>query len=123
MPKTYRPQSEIQLLETKVTILETEDGMAIEITTNGTERVPAALELIFRPGGELQGVTKIENTKDAWLLKEGTGTYRFNDDVISFWPGLALHKNIALRGALPIMEAPTVFITGFTPFKHVIRFR
>ncbi|MCE7061001.1 hypothetical protein [Dyadobacter sp. CY343] len=123
MPKTYRPQSEIQLLETKVTILETEDGMAIEITTNGTERVPAALELIFRPGGELQGVTKIENTKDAWLLKEGTGTYRFNDDVISFGPGLALHKNIALRGALPIMEAPTVFITGFTPFKHVIRFR
>lgn len=123
MPKTYRPQSEIQLLETKVTIMETADGMAIEITTNGTERVPAALELIFRPGGELKGVTKIENTKDSWLLKEGTGTYQFNDDTISFGPGMALHKNIALRGALPIMEAPTVFITGFTPFRHVIRFQ
>ncbi|KQS31138.1 hypothetical protein [Dyadobacter sp. Leaf189] len=122
MPRTYRPQSEVQLLETKVRIKETAEGMEVEVTTRGTERVPAALELIFRPGGELKGVVKIENTKDSWLLKEGTGTYRFNDDTISFGPGTALHKNIALRGALPPMEAPTVFLTGFTPFKHVIRF-
>ncbi len=122
MPRIYRPQSEVQLLETKVRIKETANGMEVEVTTNGTERVPAALELIFRPGGELKGVVKIENTKDSWLLKEGTGTYRFNDDNISFGPGMALHKNIALRGALPAMEAPTVFLTGFTPFKHVIRF-
>ncbi|TLU99361.1 hypothetical protein [Dyadobacter luticola] len=122
MPRTDRPQSEVQHLETKVMIKETSDGMEIEITTNGTERVPAALELIFRPGGELKGVTKIENTKDSWLLKEGTGSYNFGGGTISFGPGLGLHKNVALRGALPAMEAPTVFLTGFTPFKHTIRF-
>nr|WP_295921137.1 hypothetical protein [uncultured Dyadobacter sp.] len=122
MPRNFRPQSEVQILETKVAIRETADGMEIEVTTNGTERVPAALELIFRPGGTLTGVTKIENTKDAWLLKEGMGTYRSGDDTITFGPGLSLHRNIALRGALPIMEAPTVFLTGLTPFRHTIRF-
>ncbi len=122
MPRNVRPQSEVQMLETKVMIRETSDGMEIEVVTSGTERVPAALELIFRPGGTLKGVSKIENTKDSWLLKEATGSYELGDDTISFGPGLALHKNIALRGALPAMEAPTVFLTGFTPFKHVIRF-
>jgi hypothetical protein len=122
MPRNFRPQSEVQILETKVMIRETSGGMEIEVVTNGTERVPAALELIFRPGGTLKGVSKIENTKDSWLLKEATGSYEFGGDTVSFGPGLALHKNIALRGALPPMEAPTVFLTGFTPFKHVIRF-
>ncbi|GGH44136.1 hypothetical protein GCM10007423_42080 [Dyadobacter endophyticus] len=122
MPRNFRPQSEVQILETKVMIWETPGGMEIEVATNGTERVPAALELIFRPGGTLKGVSKIENTKDSWLLKEAAGSYELGGDTISFGPGLALHKNIALRGALPAMEAPTVFLTGFTPFKHVIRF-
>ncbi|MCF0070579.1 hypothetical protein LZD49_08860 [Dyadobacter sp. CY261] len=122
MPRNYRPQSEVQVLETKVVIRETSGGMEIEVVTNGTERVPAALELIFRPGGTLKGVSRIENTKDSWLLKEATGSYELGGDTISFGPGLALHKNVALRGALPAMEAPTVFLTGFTPFRHVIRF-
>lgn len=122
MPKANRPQSEIQQLETSIHIRETKEGMEIEVITKGTEGVPAALELIFRPGGELKNVVKVESSKDAWILKEGTGSYTFGTDTISFGPGLGLHKNIELRGALPVMEAPTVFLTGFTPFKHTIRF-
>jgi hypothetical protein len=94
MPKTSRPQSEVQTLETRILIRETTEGMEIELTTNGTERVPAALELIFRPGGELKGVTKIENTKDSWLLKEETGSYRFGDDTVSFGPALLCIKTL-----------------------------
>lgn len=121
MPRLFRPVSEVQQLETTVLIKEIENGMDIEIQTNGTERVPLAVELIFRPGGTFSGVTRLENTKDAWLLKDGTGSYTFNGDTIKFGPGIGLHKNIVLRGALPAMEAPTVFLTGFTPFKHIIR--
>ena len=121
MPKANRPQSEVQLLETKIEIRETKQGMEIDIITTGTERVPCALELIFRPGGELKGLTKIEGTKDSWLLKEGMGSYAFKEDTISFGPGIALHKNIALRGSLPAMDAPSVYLTGFTPFKHTIK--
>jgi len=122
MPKINRAQSEIQHLETNIRIKETKEGMEIEVVSNGTDRVPAALELIFRPGGELKGVVKVEGSKDSWILKEGTGSYTFGSDTISFGPGLGLHKNIALRGSLPPMDAPTVFLTGFTPFKHTIRF-
>lgn len=121
MPKVNRPQSEVQLLETKIEIRETKSGMEVEISTTGTERVPVALELIFRPGGELKNTVKIEGSKDSWLLKEGTGTYTFKEDTISFGPGIALHKNIALRGSLPAMDAPSVYLTGFTPFRHVLR--
>lgn len=122
MPRLFRPVSEVQNLETKILISETENGMQIEIETTGTERVPLAVELIFRPGGTFSGLTQIENARDSWLLKEGAGSYSFQGDTISFGPGIALHKNIALRGALPPVEAPTVFLTGFTPFKHTIRF-
>jgi hypothetical protein len=120
MGKADRPQSEVQHLETKIKIKEVDGGMEIEISTTGTERVPFAWELIFRNGGVLDGVVKIENSKDSWLLKE-TGTYTNGSDKIQFGPGLALHKNIALRGSLPAMDAPTVYLTGFTPFRHLIR--
>jgi len=121
MPRTGRPQSELQTLETKILIREINNGMEIEIATSGTERVPVALEIIFRTGGTFKGLTKIENTKDSWLLKEESGSYTLGEDTISVGPGLALHKNIALRGSLPAMDAPSVYLTGFTPFKHVIR--
>ncbi|GGB89434.1 hypothetical protein [Dyadobacter sediminis] len=122
MPRNVRPQSEIQLLETKVLVRETENGMEVEIATSGTERVPVALELIFRAGGTFTGISKIENTKDAWLLKSGAGSYSVQKDTITFGHGTGSHKNISLRGALPAMDAPTVYLTGFTPFRHVVRF-
>jgi hypothetical protein len=121
MPRAQRPQSEIQSLVVKISIREISGGMEVAVTTDGTERVPAALELIFREGGKFTGLSKLENTKDSWLLKDGMGTYTMGDDAITFGPGLALHKNIALRGSLPAMDAPTVFLTGFTPFNHVLR--
>jgi hypothetical protein len=120
MPRSNRPQSEVQLLETKISIREKNNGIEIEIVTTGTERVPVAWEFIFRPGGVFSGPTQIENSKDSWLLSEGNGTYTFGENVISFGPGMALHKNIALRGSLPAMEAPSVYITGFTPFRHTV---
>jgi hypothetical protein len=121
MPRTGRPQSEIQKLETKIQIREVENGMEVEISTTGTERVPVTWELIFRPGGTFNGLTKIESSKDSWLLKEGTGSYTMEKDAVSFGPGLSLHKNIALRASLPPMDAPSAYLTGFTPFRHVLK--
>jgi len=120
MPRTDRRQSEVQKLETRILIKEISGGLEIEISTAGTERVPVAWELIFRPGGTLEGLLKLEKTANTWLLKE-RGSYAVGSDKISFGPGLALHKNTALRGALPAMDAPSVYLTGFTPFKHTIR--
>lgn len=121
MPRTLRKQSEIQQLETTVKVEEANNGLEIEITLSGTEGVPVSLELIFRPGGTFLGVTKYSKKENAFLFSGEKGSYTVNGDTISFSYGKIEHKNIQLRGALPAMEVPTVYLTGFTPFKHLIK--
>jgi hypothetical protein len=117
MPRNLRKQSEIQKLETTVKIVEKRQGIEVEIEMKGTENVPVSLELIFRPGGTFKGVEKISNS---YLLYSQQGEYVVGEDKITFGPGKVEHKGVQLRGALPAMDAPTVYITGFTPFNHVI---
>lgn len=119
MPRNLRKQSEIQKLETTIKIVEKPKGIEVEIEMKGTDNVPVSLELIFRPGGIFNGVEKMSNS---YLLSGQTGEYHVGEDKISFGPGKVEHKGIQLRGALPAMDAPTVYITGFTPFNHVINF-
>lgn len=121
MPRSNRKQSEIQRLQTQVTIRETQHGISTHIQITGTDGVPVALELIFRPGGTFTGVTKHPTKENAYLLTE-SGIYTCQNDTITFGPGKALHKNVQLRGALPAMDAPTVYLTGFTPFEHTLAF-
>ncbi len=121
MPKSNRPQSNVQYLETTVTITESNNGISVDIEMKGTDGVPVSMELIFRKGGKFTGVSPHASKPDAWLFKEKEGTYTIGKDTIQFGPGLLEHKNIQLRGALPSMDAPTVYLTGFTPFKHTIR--
>ncbi|GAB3956968.1 hypothetical protein GCM10028805_48350 [Spirosoma harenae] len=119
MPRSNRKQSEVQYLKSQVTIRETQRGIEASIQLSGTEGVPVALELIFRPGGTFTGVTKHPSRDNAYLLTE-SGTYKVQNDTITFGPGLVQHKNIQLRGSLPAMDAPSVYLTGFTPFQHTI---
>ncbi len=118
MPRTSRRQSEVQKLDTTVTITEATNGLQIDIDIAGTEGVPVALELIFRAGGTLSGVVKHPKKENAYLLADETGSYLVGADAIRFGPGKAEHKGVQLRGALPAMDAPTVYLTGFTPFTH-----
>lgn len=118
MPRSLRQQSEIQKLESTVTVREAGQGLQIDISLTGTDHVPVAVELIFRAGGTLSGVAA--HPSKAHILADDLGSYTQGNDTIRFGPGLALHKGIHLRGALPPMEAPTVYLTGFTPFQHTL---
>lgn len=118
MPRSNRQQSEVQKLATTVAVKETPNGLQIDIDMVGTEGVPVALELIFRAGGVLAGVTNYPNKDKAYLLAGESGSYTVGSDTIHFGPGRVTHKGIQLRGALPAMDSPTVYLTGFTPFKH-----
>jgi hypothetical protein len=120
MPKTNRQQSNIQHIETTVTISEAKRGVSVDIEINGTESVPVTLELIFRRGGTFTGVEAYQNRQDVYLLRSALASYTNGNDTIQFGPGKAEHKWIQLRGALPAMDAPSVYLTGFTPFKHTI---
>ena len=121
MPKEQRPQSEIQKLKTIIAIREIENGFELDIDIRGTDQVPLALELIFRPGGSFSGVQAHADLPEVYFLKEGQGSYSLNGEQIMFGPGNYQHKWVDIRGALPRMNAPTVFITGITPFKKKIR--
>jgi hypothetical protein len=74
----------------------------------------------FRPGGRLSGVTADKNMEDAYFLEEGMGAYQHGDDVIAFGPGIAKHTWAQMRGMLPKQKGHSVYITGYTPFRHVI---
>lgn len=121
MPRTLRKQSEIQKLETTVKVKEANNGLEIEINMSGTEGVPVAFELIFRAGGTFSGVTKHLTKENAYLFSGEKGSYSVGSDTINFSSGMVEHKNIQLRGALPAMDAPTVYLTGFTPFRHILK--
>jgi len=121
MPRSIRPKSEVQNLSYEVGISEHETGINIDFDIKGTEGVPVTLELIFRPGGKLSGVNAVPGRSNSNLFAEKEGTYSVGEDTIKFGPGIALHKGINLRGALPSIEAPTVYLTGITPFKHTLK--
>ena len=120
MPRTNRPKSEVQYLETVVKITETTGGIIVDFDIHGTDDVPVTLELVFRQGGKFTGVQAHATKANAYLFKEAKGTYTLGKDTLQFSAGKLEHKGILLRGALPAMDAPTVYLTGFTPFKHTI---
>lgn len=120
MPRILRKKSEIQELETIVKVRETGNGLEVEINITGTEGVPVSLELIFREGGTFSGLMKSTSKENAYLFSDQNGSYKVGEEIISFSKGKLEHKNIQLRGALPSMDAPTVYLTGFTPFLHSI---
>ena len=120
-PRGRREMTEVQQLGTSVEIKEITGGFELDIKISGTNRVPVTVELIFRHGGTFSGVEKLDGLPEAWLQKEGWGTYTVGADSIRFGPGTYAHKWAQLRGALPKMDATSVFLTGFTPFHHKIQ--
>ncbi|WP_055533145.1 hypothetical protein [Streptomyces graminilatus] len=73
-----RPRDEVSLT-TEVDVDLREDGADLRIDINGP-RVPWALELTFRPGGEPEGAVPIGDGR--WCLTTGPMTYRVGDDEI-----------------------------------------
>ena len=112
-----RDKSEVQALDTVVTLKEDQGTFAISIQITGTDNVPVAVELGFREGGTLEGVIPIPQIADAYLLQAGEGKYTYEDQTITFGPGIAEHQWTQLRGALPKMEGQSVYLTGYTPFE------
>ncbi|MEX0686507.1 MAG: hypothetical protein WD267_14210 [Balneolales bacterium] len=116
-----READRVHHLRQYVKIREIGEGFEVEICVDGTPNVPTTVELIFQPGGSFTTVEKHNNLPNVYFLKEGQGQYRINNDVITFGPGKFLHTNAELRGTLPLMDFPTVLLTGVTPFYHTIK--
>ena len=117
MPRSQRPQSEIQRYKVIVRINETSQGFQLSFEISGTDYVPVAIEMGFRHGGSLSGVRTLKGMNDAYLLEGKEAIYRFGQQEIIIGPGQSPHSWTQLRGALPKLDAMSVYITGFTPFQ------
>ncbi len=120
MNRALRPASEVQTLNYQLTISENNGNVNFEIEIEGTPHVPVSIELSFRPGGKLSGVVENKDLEDAYFLESGTGQYRHGENVINFGPGIAAHKWAEIRGMLPKQKGESVYLTGYTPFKHTL---
>ena len=117
-----RRQSEVCRLEQSAEITETSGGFQLRLRADGTPGVPLAVEIGLRPGGELTGCVPVPGVADCHLLESGTASYRHGADVIRFGPGAAPHRYIQIRGAEPKLPGQSVYLTGYTPFEHALRF-
>jgi hypothetical protein len=115
-----RRQSEICRLEQSADVMETMDGLSLQLRASGTDGVPIAIELAFREGGQLDGCRPVADVPGAFVLEQGTGTYRAGGHQIRFGPGSAPHRYTQLRGAEARLPGLSVYITGYTPFDRTI---
>jgi hypothetical protein len=120
--RRQRALSEVQTLDTEITLVEVGAGFELRVAASGTDRVPLTLELGLRPGGVLEGVRAAPNTDDVYFLEGEKGRYRVGADVVEFGPGRAEHRVAQIRGALPKWPGPSVYLTAFTPCEFSLRF-
>jgi len=120
--RATRAQTQVCRLEQSATIAELKNGFELRVESRGTNGVPLAVEIAFREGGKLEGCRPAPHAESAWLLERDYGVYRVGSDAIRFGPGAAPHLLTQLRGAEPKLSGPCVYITGYTPFDHAIRF-
>ncbi len=129
MDFSNRPVSNVKKLETIIRLTETKGEVELEFELKGMKGVPVTLELCFKEGGQLTGVTAADANGNSFM-EQGTGEYRAGNDVITFGPGAVAHKQIInLEGERYSTHFGTlrtkgehVYITGTTPFKHKLTF-
>jgi hypothetical protein len=119
-----RPRSEISRYEQSAEFREVEGGYDLRIRCDGTKNVPVTVEIAFREGGRLEGAEPVSHQPDAYLLKGAQARYTMGQDSILVGPGLAQHSwTHDIRYIDPKLPGPTLFLTGFAPFDHTLRFR
>ncbi|MEX0929215.1 MAG: hypothetical protein WD266_03425 [Balneolales bacterium] len=119
-------------LRSEVLVREVSESGAFELEfrVDQTENVDVTIELCFRKGGELSGVTAKENDSDAFFLGEGMGSYRVGNDVIEFGPGRKEHERnpqsneqYSVHNGGITQEGYRVYITAKTPFFDTLTIR
>jgi len=121
-PRDYRR------LRTVITVTEVKHGFDLTFDLDGSE-APYAIELCFRPGGELSGAEAIDESGN-YQLVAGTGVYVVGEDRIEFGPGSGTARVVMdageryrmLNGSL-IPDGVRVYLTGRAPGVQTLRLR
>ncbi len=119
-----RPVSNVKTLDSKVTFYEKDGEATLDFEVTGLEGVAVTIHLCFDEDGKLSGVS------DKQFLERENATFTNAQDTITFGPGVKKHDWIqGLEGEkysvhFGSLQTPGqhVYLTGFTPFKHTLRF-
>jgi hypothetical protein len=120
--RRLRKQTEVCRMRYEATLTEAAGGFRLRLRAGGTDDVPVAVEVNLREGGKLEGCTPAPQVEDGWILASGFATYRAGADAVRFGPGKAETTYTQVRGALPKLSGPSVYLTGYTPFDHTLEF-
>lgn len=113
-------------LRTRIAARPTEDGVELEITTDGPG-LPWALELAFRAGGTFEGA--VEMSDGAVRLDSGTARYRMGGSAVEFGPGTGAAgparyqpgEDYTYLGATDAVGGSRAYIVGSSPGAvHVV---
>jgi len=122
-----RAVSNIQKMETDITITENNGEIELALQVDAPKGVEVTLELCFKLGGQLSNVLESGREGD-FFFKDGYATYRFRNDSIQIGPGIMEHQNIgridgesysthfgSIKG-----DGMHLYLTGIAPFSHVM---
>ncbi len=129
MDFAHRPQSNLNTLQTTIRVVEKDGQNTLAFNVTGVSGIHVTLELCFRAGGQVSGLTAVGGSTDSYFLPEGTGEYRLGDDTIQFGPGLYKHSKIINLGGEPYSshfgnlhtDGIHVYLTGITPLTYTFK--
>jgi hypothetical protein len=110
-----RPRTEVCQLRQQAIIQEIPNGLRLRVVAAGTANVPLAIEINLREGGKTEGI-------DGHLVTSKEARYTLDGQSIRIAGGGCEHRYTDVRGALPKLPGPSVYITGLTPFDRTIDF-
>lgn len=120
--RKLRRQTEVCKLNYEAVLTERAAGFRFRMRAHGTDDVPVTIEINLREGGKLEGCEAAPDVEDGWILPSGNAVYRMGNDTIRFGPGKKENTYTQVRGALPKLPGPSVYLTGYTPFDHTLDF-
>jgi hypothetical protein len=123
-----RPLSNVKILEIKVSITEKNGIFELDFDIDGTDKIDVTIEFCFKEGGQISPMRTHEEQPDTYFLENGMGSFTSGKDTITFGKGNFKHGKLkGIEGEIYTShfgnlrtEGIHVFITGKTPFRHVI---
>jgi hypothetical protein len=113
-----RRQSEVCELTQRCVVFDRGDRIELELSAEGTPNVPVAIEVNLRAGTVLENVRTAPASADSFLSTGQPVTIRGATGSIRMEAPASRHAYTQLRGALPKLPGPSVYVTGFTPFRE-----
>lgn len=113
-------------LKTVVSVREQEDGLELDVHTEGLDRVPVRIQVCIPSGSALdhEAFSLTAERGESMILKSGTVRICHKDQVLEAGPGIGEHAfNGHYNGEEWNDSGYTVLMNAYTPFDHTFQLK